>query len=236
MSEPITISAKDLGALAMPDFCARCFWIGMHADGIPYQIFPGIFSSIDSYNKKLVHGWFDRHGSAPEWLSPLGKIKAYRKPPHYTKFKILDKESNVFLWGSPDGILVMDDDSHLIVDYKTAKFTPHQDALFPMYEVQLNAYAVIGEQKGFSPVSGLALVYTEPVTEDATAAKDSNQSDSGFLMEFRAHFERVKLQPKRIPPLLAQVREISDRKRPPAARTGCKDCALLEGLLALARG
>ena len=38
-----------------------------------------------------------------------------------------------------------------------------------MYEVQLNAYAVIGEQKGFAPVSGLALVYTEPVTDDVTS-------------------------------------------------------------------
>lgn len=234
MAEPITISAKNLGALAMPDFCSRCFWIGMHADGLPYQIFPGIFSSIDSYNKRLVHGWFDRHGSAPAWLGALGKIKTYRPPPHHSKFKILDAESNVELRGTPDGIFVMDDDSHLIVDYKTAKFTPHQDSLFPMYEVQLNAYAVIGEQKGFSPVSGLALVYTEPVTSVAAAAKDSNQSGSGFVMEFSAHIERVRLQPKRIPTLLAQVREICDRKRPPATRKGCKDCVLLEALMAMA--
>ena len=48
MSEPITIAAKNLGGLAMPGFCARCFWIHMHAEGIPYQIFPGIFSSIDA--------------------------------------------------------------------------------------------------------------------------------------------------------------------------------------------
>ena len=69
MSEPITISAKNLGGVAMPGFCPRCFWIQMHAEGIPYQIFPGIFSSIDSYGKRLVHGWFDRHQSAPPWLS-----------------------------------------------------------------------------------------------------------------------------------------------------------------------
>ncbi len=49
MSEPITISAKNLGALAMRNFCPRYFWIGMHMDRLPYQIFPGIFSSIDSY-------------------------------------------------------------------------------------------------------------------------------------------------------------------------------------------
>ena len=106
----------------------------------------------------------------------LGNIKGYVNPPHYSKFSILDRETNVVLRGTPDGILVMQDGSHLIVDYKTAKFTAHQDELFPMYEVQLNAYAVIGEQKGFAPVSGLALVYTEPVTDDATAKKDANQT------------------------------------------------------------
>ena len=79
----------------------------------------------------------------------------YINPPHYTKFSILDRESNVILRGTPDGILVMQDGSHLIVDYKTAKFTAHQDELFPMYEVQLNAYAVIGEQRGVRSCVGL---------------------------------------------------------------------------------
>ena len=234
MSEPIIISAKNLGAVAMPGFCPRCFWIQMHSDGLPYQIFPGIFSSIDSYGKKLVHGWFDRHQSAPPWLAPLGKIKGYINPPHYSKFSIHDPATNVILRGTPDGILVMQDGSHLIVDYKTAKFTQHQDELFPMYEVQLNAYAMIGEQKGFAPVSGLALVYTEPLTDDATAKKDAYQNDSGFLMEFSAHIRRVDLVPQAIPPLLVKVREIYSLDRPPESATGCNNCRLVNGLIALA--
>jgi hypothetical protein len=234
MSEPITISAKTLGGVAMPGFCPRCFWIQMHAEGIPFAIFPGIFSSIDAYVKRLVHGWFDRHQSAPPWLNALGNIKGYRNPPHYTQFSILDRVTNVVLRGTPDGILVMQDASHLIIDYKTAKFTTHQDELFPMYEVQLNAYAVIGEQKGFAPVSGLALIYTEPVTDDATAAKDSKHSGTGFQMEFSAHIRPVELAPDKIPALLAKVREICDRKRPPQPQKGCKDCALLQSLIDVA--
>jgi len=34
MSEQIIISAKNLGGVAMPGFCPRCFWIQMHSDGI----------------------------------------------------------------------------------------------------------------------------------------------------------------------------------------------------------
>jgi hypothetical protein len=169
-------------------------------------------------------------------LTRLGNIKGYRNPPHYTNFSILDRENNVVLRGTPDGILVLQDDSHLIVDYKTAKFTAHQDELFPMYEAQLNAYAVIGEQKGFAPVSGLALVYTEPVTDDAAAGKDANHTGSGFLMEFSAHIRPVSLAPDKILQLLAKVREICDRKRPPKPLEGCKDCALLQSLIAVAGG
>jgi hypothetical protein len=234
MPASIRISAKNLGAVALPSFCARCFWIQMRAEGLPYQIFPGIFSSIDSYGKRLVHAWFDRHQSAPPWLGGLGDIKGYRNPPHFSRFSILDRETGIVLRGTPDGILVRRDDSHVIVDYKTAKFTAHQDELFPMYEAQLNAYAFIGEQCGFSPVSGLALVYTEPVTDNAAASKDGNLTEAGFAMEFSAHVLPVELAPQRIPKLLAKVRDIYDRKRPPEPREGCKDCALLRNLIELA--
>ena len=50
--EPLRISAKNLGELAKPDFCPRCFWLRTHAKRLPYQIFPGIFSSIDAYTKR----------------------------------------------------------------------------------------------------------------------------------------------------------------------------------------
>lgn len=234
MPASFRISAKNLGAAALPNFCPRCFWIQMHGEGLPYQIFPGIFSSIDSYGKRLVHAWFDRHQSAPPWLAGLGDIKGYRSPPHFSKFSTLDRETGIVLRGTPDGILVRRDDSHVIVDYKTAKFTAHQDELFPMYDAQLNAYAFIGEQCGFSPVSGLALVYTEPVTDNAAAAKDGNLTEAGFVMEFSTHVLPVDLAPKRISTLLAKVREIYDRRHPPESREGCEDCALLKNLIAVA--
>ena len=45
----LRISAKSLGELALPDFCPRCFWLKTKARGkLPFQIFPGIFSSIDA--------------------------------------------------------------------------------------------------------------------------------------------------------------------------------------------
>jgi hypothetical protein len=235
MLSPLRISAKGLGSLALPSFCPRCFWIQMHAQNkLPYQIFPGIFSSIDSYGKRLVQGWFDRHGSAPPWLSGLGGICGYLKPPHFSKFNVRDAGTSILLTGSPDGILVRKDNSRLIVDYKTAKFTEHQDELFPMYEVQLNAYAYIGERCGLAPISALALIYTEPVTDATAAGNDTNMTGQGFRMEFSAHILPVRMRVDRVPRLLRKVRDVLDRPHPPESSEGCQDCPLLENLISLA--
>ena len=146
MEDQIKISAKDLGQVALYDFCPRCFWIKHRLrNKLPFQIFPGIFSSMDSYNKRIVHSWFDKHGSPPPWMKELGDLTGYREPPHYSKFQFLDPSTGILLTGSPDGVFTHRDGSYLIVDYKTAKYTGTQDQLYPMYEVQLNDYALIGE-------------------------------------------------------------------------------------------
>jgi len=235
--ERLQISGKDLGALAMPEPCPRCFWIQYHApSGLPFQIFPGIFSSIDSYTKRVIHAWFDRHGCPPGWLDGLGPIAACLKPPHHFKFRMLDEKSNVLLTGAPDGIFLRADGSHLIVDYKTSRYTGTQDSLFPLYEAQLNSYAVIAQESGFSPVSGLALVYLEPITDQETASEDKVHLSEGFLMGFSARVLPVALDPGIIRRLLDRAREILDQPRPPAGREGCEECLKLDGLLRLVGG
>jgi len=233
LDQPLIISAKTLGQLALPGYCPRCFWLAMNADKLPFQIFPGIFSAIDSYSKNIVHGWFDRHGKPPAWLEPLGLIRTYRVPPHFTKFSVLDEENAIVLRGTPDGIFQMQDDSYAIIDYKTARFTAYQDDLFPMYEAQLNAYAYIGEHLDVKPVSTLALVYTEPVTGNPAASDDSNLTPEGFCMDFRARILEVEIKPGLVPRLLKTAADVLNSSSPPAGVEGCKDCAAVAGLVHL---
>lgn len=234
MNDQIQISARNLGEIALPDFCPRCFWAKLRLHNkLPFQIFPGIFSSIDSYNKKIVHGWFDKYKGPPPWLRPLGDLVGYKEPPHYSKFKVLDKTYNILLTGSPDGILVRRDSSHLIVDYKTAKFTETQDELYPMYETQLNVYALLGDQLGFAPVTALALIYMEPVTDDRAASEDRNNLDDGFAMRFRANILEVPVRSGLIQPMLGNTREIYGLERAPTGRAGCRNCPLVERLVGL---
>jgi hypothetical protein len=234
LTEQLQISAKNLGEVALTDFCPKCFWIKLHLKNrLPFQIFPGIFSSIDAYTKKMIHSWWDGHQYFPAYLNNLGKITGYKKIPSSSKFRIWDKDSNIWLTGIPDEILVREDLSHIILDYKTAKYTGTQDSLMPIYEVQLNGYALIGETCELKPVTELALVYFEPLTDVETFSDNSNHRDDGFALGFKANIHKVRLETAMIPPLLMRVREIYELNKVPEGKTGCKNCECLNNLIGL---
>jgi hypothetical protein len=215
----------------MPSFCPRCFWLRLQLrHKLPYQIFPGIFSSIDSYTKQMVHDCFDRTGGSPSWLTELGPITSYKPPPSYTTYHTVIETFDIKLTGAPDAIFVRPDGSHVIADYKTARYTSGQDALLPLYEAQLNAYAVIGLRCGYSPVSGLGLIYFEPQTA-GSAVSDANQRDEGFVMGFAARVVPVDVNIGTLEPLLAATRELADRAEAPAGRPACDDCPIVDRLV-----
>ena len=227
-----SISATNLGFYASSRFCLHCAWVRLHVKNLPYQSFPGIFSTIDRYNKLIVQNHFDRESALPVWLSGLGEVESYIKPPHWSKFKVLDESSGITLRGEADGIFKMHDGSHTIVDYKTSKFSPAQRAMLRSYETQLNAYAYIGERLGLSPVGRLALVYMEPSSGEDTADNPALIQASGFSMEFTATLVDVDLKPENlVPPLLLRVQAVAEMDSPPDGSPGCKDCEALEGLI-----
>lgn len=233
MTELLRVSGKNLGSLALAEHCPRCFWIQRLAtNGLPFQIFPGIFSSIDSFTKKVVHQWFDATG-APRWLGSLGPLTGYVEPPHFSKFQVRDATTGVLLTGAPDAIFTKADGSLVIADYKTAKFTDSQDALLAMYEVQLTAYAYIASKLGWAPISAIALIYAEPMTDLNDAAPGNAARDTGFFMPFKATVKPLPLDIGRVEPLLERFRRLVELKTPPPGRPGCKDCQRVDGMVAL---
>lgn len=229
---PLTISAKDLAQYASNRFCARCGWVRLHVRQLPFQMFPGIFSTIDRYNKLVIQSYFDREKSLPSWLGQLGEIQTQVSPPHWSKFAVADASTGVTLRGEADGIFKMVDGTHTIVDYKTAKYTPGQEAMFEVYEAQLNGYAYIGERLALSPVSQLALIYMEPVTDAQTAQAPHLVNGVGFSMELKATVVPVEVKPDQvIPTLLRRARELNDMPIPPDGHPGCNDCQRLDVLV-----
>lgn len=231
-NQQIRISTKHLGILALPNYCPRCFWIQLKSQfKLPWQIFPGIFSSIDSYTKKITWDYYEKYKVLPQWFSKLGDFKKPVKIPPRNQFFLLDKNTNVLLTGIPDDIFQMVNGGYFIVDYKTAKFTANQDALLPIYIVQLNGYALIAEKCGLKPINGIGLVYYEPQTTVNQSSLDSVLLEQGFHMPFKAHMMPLKLDPVAVVlPLLAIVRELGDSQNAPGSRQGCENCRRLEGI------
>ncbi len=237
--EELKISAKNLAGVALEDACPRCAWIQMHHEGkMPFPTpFPGIFIAIDAYTKQMVRETFENTMKLPDWFPEIGTVKGIVSEDelHWSRYFRVDKKLRTTLRGSPDDIFQLDDGSFHIVDYKTARFTEAQDALYPMYDVQLNGYAYIAEATGHVPVSGLSLIYFEPQTE-TTRGKRAGAPATGAWLEFRATRKKVPLAAQgRIPALLARAREIFDLKTVPAGVADCKNCERVENFLKVAR-
>ena len=91
----------------------------------------------------------DSYGS---WLADLGEVENYVEPPSYHKFSYHEPDLEVTIRGTPDGVFKMRDGSYTIVDYKTAKYTPGQERLLPIYRAQLNGYAFLGNRLDLGPL------------------------------------------------------------------------------------
>lgn len=229
--ENIQISAKVIGKMAMPDFCPRCFWIGLKCKPLPWQIFPGIFNTIDAYTKKIVHQWIDREEGKPDFLKEFG-VTGYQQAPHWKKFRY-DTGYGITLSGMADDIWTVPG-GIVIPDYKTAKYTANADKLLPMYSTQLNGYAKIAAGIGMGPVVGIPLIYMEPQTDDGAVELDGRH-ETLFKMAFLPHVLKIDLDTGSLDPLLERARNIYDGPEPDRVE-GCKDCSALDTIQLLLEG
>lgn len=223
------ISAKNLGLLALPDCCPRCFWmrakLGWKA---PWAIMPGIFSSIDGFSKRSLLAFYKTNGHFPPWIAGRWADVRPLKSPHHSTFRLTDPETGIVLTGVPDLMLGLSGRRLAILDLKTARFSDHQDSLLPMYQTQLNGYALIAEGLGMGTVEALGLVYGEPPANDATKGLDALVDDCGFSMPFKATAMPIELDRAMIRPLLQRAKSLLEMKNPPAGQEGCKECQMVE--------
>jgi len=239
--ENLKISAKNLGAVALADFCPRCYYIKLKLNNkLPWQSFPGIFSSIDAYTKKTIHHIIDSsneresrqiksNGSYfeyPDWLNQIGDIVGYETIKHWSKSLYHDEKSGITLSGVPDDIFIRRDGSKATIDWKTAKLTKNQDVLMSMYEVQINIYDI---QTGYK--SDLYLIYMEPLTEQSDAC--DAVIDCGFSMNFKATVVPIKRNRSIVREALSITREIYEMPHAPKGRDNCKECESLDKIIGL---
>lgn len=236
MSQPFLLdhlSAKQLGELAMPDFCPKCYWMKarMKFQG-PWSSFPSIFSHIDSYSKAITQAHMAAfNGAPPPWLMKFGKLSEQIVSPHWSKFSFQDPATGVVLRGSPDEMFRLEDNTIAILDYKTARFTEHQDNLLPIYKVQLGVYRWLALKNtaafpaGLGQTSVTGLLYYEPATHGATA--DMLRLD-GFVMPFTANILPIQTDLAQVESLLVEAKRLVQLPEPPTGRAGCKNCQIID--------
>ena len=222
------ISAKNLGLLALPDSCPRCFWMRAKlAWKSPWAIMPGIFSSIDGFSKRAILAYFEKSGYFPPWIAGRWANAIPLPTPHHSTFRLTDPETGIVLTGVPDLMLGLPRRRLAILDLKTARYSKHQDFLLPMYQIQLVGYALIAESLGMGHVEALGLVYCEPPAGDGGGGLDACVGDHGFTMPFRATAVPVGLDRSIIPPLLERAKGILGMEKAPKGREGCGECRLV---------
>ena len=228
------ISAKNLGILALPDCCPRCFWMRAHlAWKSPWAIMPGIFSSIDGFSKRAILASYEKTGHFPPWIAGRWADARPLPTPHHSTFRLTDPETGIVLTGVPDLMLGLPRRGLAILDLKTARYSKHQDFLLPMYQIQLVGYALIAEGLGMGTVEALGLVYGEPPPNDQDDGLDALVSDVGFSMPFKTTAMPIELDRALIPPLLRKAKTLLEMKNPPEGQEGCKECRLIEEMARL---
>lgn len=217
------IGVKDLGNLTKKDFCPRCFWYEMNYGPFP-SFFPGIFNVIDKNLKNSVWSRWKQERKLPKWLK-IENVKRILtaesigvvEERHGQKYLVgHHKKSGFILRGAPDLILELKDNTIHIIDFKTAKFreTEKESELFPVYEAQLNGYALLAT-KAF--VSRLSLVYFNPTNY---ISQDFFTEDN-FKLSFEPKIVEIEIKPTLIGELLMRAKEILEKKTPPPARANC---------------
>ncbi len=225
------IGVKELGNLAKGDFCPRCFWYEKHFGPFP-SFFPGVFNVIDRNLKNSVWTRWKKEGKLPEWLKVDNVTKILTadsigvvEKRHGQKYLVAKhKKSGLILRGAPDLILKLKDDTVHIIDFKTSQFK-EEDQFFPMYEVQLNGYALLATKM---KVSKLSLVYFNPTNE----IPNEIFTKENFMLSFGPRIVSVEIKTGLITELLMRAKEILELKTPPSPRENCKGtCYYIEKIL-----
>ncbi len=226
----LTISATKLAKLALDDVCERCWWLEQQIK-LPYQSFPGVFSTLDKASKLCLEHWVMTRGLTPPWMSQFSTFKTLIKPPHFTKFGFT--HGGLHVRGVADAIVLLEDDTLLIPDFKTAIFTEAQERMVPVYAAQLNCYAMAAENQAIGDVSQIAIVYCQP-----QAAGEEMDIDrvSGFGVHFQALAMPVHRNDERIKQMCDRAAGILSQDKPPTPYLQCEECPRVEHMYNILTG
>ena len=197
--------------------CPRCFWYA-HVGGIPRPrgIFPGIMGAID----RLIQGETAKFAGKgkPKWLLPWtseGVVRPGSK-------RLMMKRGEYSVTGMYDELVIMDDESVVIVDYKTAA-SPHSEAATKKYyQLQLDMYALLCEANNLKPADVGYIAYTTP----DLLRRYVQDFNLGHMIDifFKVTHVPIKVSASRARETIAWALEICMKTEAPIATQECEWC------------
>ena len=184
--------------------CPLCFWLSERL-GSPPSIFAGIPSQIDSVIKNYMQQFIGQ-SDLPAWFPVKGKFLDAKQT-----LRATDPASGITVVGKLDALVRAPDGKYYVVDYKTGR-PPKEVPNY--YQMQLDGYAYLLEQNDYRPLGDGVLLYFTPEHGDL----------SERLFPFKITAVRAEVDSSRIPPVLAQAKEIIDAQAPPSRSEDCEMC------------
>lgn len=197
--------------------CQRCYYLKVvRAFPRPRGIMPKIFGVIDNAMKAAYAGVRTEAiaGGMPPGVVAFGErwVKSASIP-------ITGSSSTCFILGKFDTVLLLDDASFCVTDYKTSAAKPEHVAL---YSRQLHAYAWALEHPApgefsLKPVSKLGLLTFEPAA--MTTSAPPTVALSGALS-----WQEIRRDDAAFLDFIGEVVSVLDQPEPPAPSPACEWC------------
>lgn len=232
MSTSISITPRNLGNIALPSFCPKCFKILYHIKfHAPFTFGASIFGDSQACQEAIIGHYLEENGCLPKQFAPFCDCTSRTEcSKHWSKFRYQYK-SGVELYGSPDEVLNRKNGTLCIVDHKTAHSKGDEDPLHELYATQVIGYGCIAEGLGLGKVTKAGLLYWEAQVPDVLQAPGDHFEDGKLWMPFKPSGLEVEVDYSRLDPLIKELKKIVNSTRLPEGREGCKDCKKLELLL-----
>ena len=193
--------------------CPRCMWLKYRA-GIerPRGIFPGLPGAIDSLVQQATAKMAGKQ--KPPWLLPGLKEGVIRKG----KKRFATRGENWELTGTVDDLIIMNDGSVILLDYKTARQAHSQKNSEMYYRAQLDCYSLLLEANGLKVAETAYLVYTTPDYLQKFGYTDS------FGLNFKVTHVHIAVSAQRARDAIGEAVKICLLQKPPQAADSCEYC------------
>jgi CRISPR/Cas system-associated exonuclease Cas4 (RecB family) len=184
--------------------CPLCFWLSEKV-GSPPSIIAGITVQMDSVIKGYMRQ-FVGSSNLPSWFPVRGTLLDTK-----CTMRAKDPDTGITIRGVLDALVRTTGGKYVVIDYKTGR-PPEEIPNY--YQMQLDGYAYLLDQNGLRPVEGGVLLYFTPALGDISEG----------LFPFKITAVRAKVDPSRIPPVLAQAKKILEMDLPPDRSEDCEMC------------